>query len=185
MDEVAGQFPPALRLATLWVTCDRALAWFVHVRFSQVHESEDEPPILIRPAGPITPDMTEMVRRELKQLADILEWSRASRLVSDWGKDHCAASSTNPFQMGDTLRAHVADQEEMEEQIYTMDTTTFTPMIFLNVDFFYQVMRLRHQRASQAQHRCFQFTFAQMMLHELGHMWLPKSVISRRKTSSR
>ncbi|KAF2829505.1 hypothetical protein CC86DRAFT_404143 [Ophiobolus disseminans] len=169
LGEVRDVLQPAFQLASCFISDDRALEWFVHVRYATMLPVQAGPGILIRRAGPITSHMLGSVKKGLLGLAGRVPITFASRILVDKkGHDASAAACHNFYQI---LRILKAPRSEYLKNSAVCNNYRRS-MIVLRLDFFYQALQHHHCATTPAQKRCFQFFLAILLLHELAHTWL-------------
>lgn len=178
MEEVYGQLFPALRLATMFVTNERALQWFAHILFSEIAHGPDGIKILIRPVGEITKEQMDTVRKDLVALADKrkVTWGSGGMFNEDsqgaFSYGLCCPTVSSVIATIHQATSEKPLDREGRKLLRPRVLREFNPILFLNIAWFHRALRHRHHGASRARQETHQFTLARIIMHELGHAWV-------------
>ncbi|KAF2032502.1 hypothetical protein EK21DRAFT_109881 [Setomelanomma holmii] len=170
MDEIRAQLEPAFCLAAEFLTDDRALYWFAHVRFSLWLPSSNEtvlPAMLLQAAGPITKEMLDTVKFELEALAGHVKYTWAS--FGDERRVLGLAATTVASTTAILKRVPIEEVVPLEE--HEGSRFTWRPQIFISVELFHAAMWAQYHNASPITRKTLQLSLARVVLHEFAHTW--------------
>jgi hypothetical protein len=180
LDEVHDVLQPALQLASQFLTNDHALEWFAHNKFSTMLPANSGPAMLIRRANPVIKDKLAIVKKQIDQLVGRVPISFASRIdLCDPNVRDSEACAT--YDQDEALWIIKATQAK--RTMYNQFGNHYRPMIFINIKYFHEAMRLHYSDAKSAEKRCFHLNFTIVLLHEFAHVWTGICHPSARRTA--
>ncbi|KAH7130170.1 hypothetical protein B0J11DRAFT_577720 [Dendryphion nanum] len=155
---------PALRLATEMIRCKRATKWWSHVRNGTIDSGSPSSTAYLKSA-------TERnLMNDKKGLqGEFLEFSRRVRFT--W-MANSKMDSNNAFSIGSLpgllqLLGGDADRKYQRKK-YMREPN---PSVVLPLDVFHRLLSSSTTAFTACQDLRFQFLFAKMLVHELGHCW--------------